>query len=130
MRKRIIGHGPREVAFDEYDWLDLESLAQVGITSEDVDHPIESAFIPGAGPGWRAAQPGEQKIRLRFDEPLRLQRLRHCSMKMSRSAPKSSFYGGHQTAVSRPGSLCASSITSTPCRRHVRSKNTTLISTA
>jgi hypothetical protein len=76
MRKRIIGHGPREVAAAEPVWLDLERLAQVEITSEDADHPIESALIPGTGSGWRAAQPGEQTIRLLFDEPLRLQRLR------------------------------------------------------
>ena len=36
---------------------------------------------------------------------------------MNRSAPKSSFYGGHQTAVSRTGRLCASSITSVLRRR-------------
>jgi hypothetical protein len=76
MRKRIIGHGPREVAAAEPVWLDLERLAQVEITSEDADHPIESALIPGTGSGWRAAQPGEQTIRLLFDEPLRLQGLR------------------------------------------------------
>jgi len=75
MRKRIIGHGPREVAAAEPGWLNLERLAQVEITSEDVDHPIEWALIPGAGPGWRAAQPGEQTIRLLFDEPLRLKRI-------------------------------------------------------
>jgi hypothetical protein len=75
MRKRIIGHGPREVKADEPGWLDIERLAQVEITSEDVDHPIESALIPGTGSGWRAAQPGEQTIRLRFDEPLRLKRI-------------------------------------------------------
>ena len=75
MRKRIIDHGPRDVKAEEYDWLDLERLAQVEITSEDVDHPIESAFNPGAGPGWRAAQPREQTIRLLFDEPLRLKRI-------------------------------------------------------
>ena len=75
MRKRIIGHGPGEVAAAEPGWLDLEHLAQVEITSEDVDHPIESALIPGMGSGWRAAQPGEQTIRLRFDEPLRLKRI-------------------------------------------------------
>ena len=46
MRKRVIGHGPREVAAVEPGWLDLERLAQVEITSEDVDHPIESALIP------------------------------------------------------------------------------------
>jgi len=75
MRKRIIGHSPREVSAAEPGWLDLERWAQVEITSEAAGYPIESALIPGAGPGWRAAQPGEQTIRLRFDEPLRLQRL-------------------------------------------------------
>ncbi len=75
MRKRLIGHGPGEVAAAEPGWLNLEHLAQVEITSEDVDHPIESALLPGAGPGWRAAQPGEQTIRLLFDEPLRLKRI-------------------------------------------------------
>lgn len=75
MRKRIIGHGPGEGAAAEPGWMDLERLAQVEITSEDVDHPIESALIPGTGSGWRAAQPGEQTIRLRFDEPLRLKRI-------------------------------------------------------
>lgn len=76
MRKRVIGHGPREVSAVEPGWLDLERLAQVEITSEASDYPIESALIPGPGSGWRAAQPGEQTIRLLFDEPLRLQRLR------------------------------------------------------
>ena len=75
MRKRIIGHGPRDVAAAEPGWMDLERLAQVEITSEDVDHPIESALIPGTGSGWRAAQPGEQTIRLLFNEPLRLKRI-------------------------------------------------------
>jgi hypothetical protein len=75
MRKRIIGPGPHEVAAAEPGWMDLEPLAQVEITSEDVDHPIESALIPGRGPGWRAAQPGEQTIRLLFDEPQSLRRI-------------------------------------------------------
>ena len=74
MRKRIIGHGPGELAA-EPGWMDLERLAQVEITSEDVDHPIESALIPGTGSGWQAAQPGEQTIRLLFNEPLRLKRI-------------------------------------------------------
>jgi hypothetical protein len=75
MRKRIIGHGPGEVRAVEPDWMDLDLLAQVEITSEDADYPIESALIPGPGPGWRAAQPGEQTIRLLFDEPRRLRRV-------------------------------------------------------
>ena len=76
MRKRIIGHGPREVAAAEPGWVDLDLLAQVEVTSEDVDYSIESALIPGTGSGWRAAQPGEQTIRLLFDEPLRIKRIR------------------------------------------------------
>ena len=75
MRNRIIGHGPREVSAAEPGWLDLERLAEVEITSEEVGYPIESALIPGTGPGWQAAQPGEQTIRLRFDAPLRLRRI-------------------------------------------------------
>jgi hypothetical protein len=75
MRKRIIGQGPQEVKADEPSWLDLERLAQVEITSEEVDYPIESALIPGTASGWRAAQPGEQTIRLRFDWPLNLRRI-------------------------------------------------------
>lgn len=75
MRKRLIGHGPGAVAAAEPGWLDLENLAQVEVTSEVVDHPIESALIPGTGSGWRAAQPGEQTVRLLFDEPLKLKRI-------------------------------------------------------
>ncbi len=75
MRKRIIGHGPREVAAAEPGWVDIDLLAQVEITSEDDDYPIESALIPGTGLGWRAAQPGEQLIRLLFDAPRSLKRI-------------------------------------------------------
>jgi hypothetical protein len=56
-------------------WLDLERLAQVEITSEDAAHPIESALAAGPGPGWRAAQPGEQAIRILFDKPQPLRRI-------------------------------------------------------
>jgi hypothetical protein len=76
MRKRIIAPGPGEVAAAEPGWMDLEQLAEVEITSEDVDHPIESALIPGTISGWRAAEPGEQTIRLWFDEPLTIKQIR------------------------------------------------------
>ncbi|MHB8067706.1 MAG: hypothetical protein ACYDIC_07380 [Desulfobaccales bacterium] len=75
MRKRIIGHDPREVAAGEPGWVDIDLLAQVEITSEEADYPIEAALIPGTGLGWRAAQPGEQTIRLLFDEPRSLRRI-------------------------------------------------------
>jgi plasmid stabilization system protein ParE len=56
-------------------WLDLERLAEVEITSEDAAHPIEGALVPRGGQGWRAAEPGTQRIRLLFHEPQRVQRI-------------------------------------------------------
>lgn len=76
MRKRIIDQGTHEGLPAEQGWLDVERLAQVELTSEEADHPIEAALIPDMDAGWRAEQPGEQTIRLRFDEPLALRRVR------------------------------------------------------
>jgi hypothetical protein len=75
MRKRITNHDPKDVAPVDQSWLDLQRLAQVELTSEDAEYPIEAALIPGAGPGWRAAQAGEQTIRLLFDELLRIRHI-------------------------------------------------------
>ena len=75
MRKQIIQQRSKEQVPPEHGWLDLEAIAEVEITSEDAAYPIESALIPGSGPGWRALQPGEQTIRLLFAEPLRLTRI-------------------------------------------------------
>jgi len=69
MRKRIFNREPRDISSPTHQWLNLEALADVEVTSENTAHPIESALIPGAGPGWRAEQPGEQTIRLLFHEP-------------------------------------------------------------
>ena len=73
MRKRIINQNPQNVSPVDQSWLDLQRLAQVEVTSEEAAHPIEAALIPSVGSGWRAAQAGEQTIRLLFDE---LQRVR------------------------------------------------------
>jgi hypothetical protein len=74
MRKRVLNPGPRgQVPQDT--WLDPEQVAQVEVTSEDAAHPIEAALLPGRESGWRAAEPGEQTIRLIFDQPLRLRRI-------------------------------------------------------
>ena len=76
MRKRIIGQGPGEAPAAEPGWMDIDRVAEAEITSEEVDYPIDAALVPGTGPGWRAAEPGEQTVRLLFDEPLRLRRIR------------------------------------------------------
>ena len=75
MRKRIIAPREQESAVAEDDWLDLEGLAEVEVTSEDVAHPIEAALLPGRGSSWRASAPGKQTIRLLFTSPQRLKRI-------------------------------------------------------
>ncbi len=74
MRKRIIDQGTPGVVPLYEDWLDLESLAQAEVTSEDASHPIESA-LKGLGSGWRASEPGQQTVRLLFDKPLPIKRV-------------------------------------------------------
>ena len=75
MRKRLIPH-PRDVSAASQPWLDVAALAQVELTSEDPACPIDAALRPSPTPGWRAAEPGAQRIRLVFDHPQALHRLR------------------------------------------------------
>jgi hypothetical protein len=74
MRKRITKQDTRSVALQDQNWLELENLAEVELTSEDAAFPIESALRLDDGPGWRASEPGRQTVRLLFDRP---QRVRH-----------------------------------------------------
>ena len=75
MRKRIINQNPQNVSPVDHSWLDLQRLAQVELTSEEAAYPIEAALIPSVGSGWRAAQSGEQTIRLLFDESQKVRRI-------------------------------------------------------
>lgn len=76
MRKRMITPASENQTIPDQSWLDVEELAQVEITSEDREHSIEGALVPGAESWWRAAQPGAQTIRLIFDRLQRLSRMR------------------------------------------------------
>jgi hypothetical protein len=53
----------------------LDKLADVEITSESVAHPIEAALLHERAEGWRAAEPGEQTIRLLFAHPQPVKRI-------------------------------------------------------
>lgn len=75
MRKRIITPDPQETGSLEQNWLNMDGLAEVEISSEDAAHPIESALLPGRSSGWRAAGPGKQTIRVLFPNPQRLRRI-------------------------------------------------------
>jgi hypothetical protein len=76
MRKQVIGQEPRKERAADEAFLDLESLARVEITSEDPAHPIEAALVSRSGDGWRAAEPGTQRIRVFFDVPQRIRLVR------------------------------------------------------
>jgi len=58
-----------EGCFQPENWLNLESGVTVEVTSEDPEHPIESALLESGNGGWRSAKPGKQTIRLVFDQP-------------------------------------------------------------
>jgi len=76
VRKRIIDPKTSAASPPASGWLDVELIAEVDLTSEDPAYPIESALRPGDGPGWRAAEPGRQTIRFRFDAPQHIRRVR------------------------------------------------------
>jgi len=77
MRKSIMTPVQKNPPLSDEAWLDLESLAEVEITSEDAAHPIESALLPNQGSGgWRAAGPGEQTIRIVFQSPQHIRQVR------------------------------------------------------
>jgi hypothetical protein len=76
MRKSIVS--PSAVAATPISelWRDLERIARVEISSEDEQFPIEHALGKKDTTGWRAAGTGPQLIRLHFDEPQSIKRLR------------------------------------------------------
>jgi hypothetical protein len=75
MRKRVMTEGIEKTSATGEKWLDVENLALAEVSSEDTEHPIESALIPNTGPGWKAASPGRQTIRLLFDKPQEVRKI-------------------------------------------------------
>lgn len=71
MRKTLINQAVENLPFPDLNFLDLDHLAQVEFTSECLEHPVESALLltENLEAGWQAANPGEQTIRVIFDQP-------------------------------------------------------------
>jgi len=69
IRKAIIKDVPKVS-----EWMDLATLARLEITSEDPEHPIEFA-LNADSKFWRAAEDGEQTIRVLFDVPQNISRI-------------------------------------------------------
>lgn len=69
MRKRIINPVQQDSLHPERNWLNIEQIAIVEVSSEDTEYPIEAALLPDRVSGWRALNSGKQIIRLIFDQP-------------------------------------------------------------
>jgi hypothetical protein len=74
MRKRLVT-SPAFVPPPDENYLDVDRVASVEVTSEEKDYGIESALASGGTRGWLASTPGIQTIRLIFDEPQELRRI-------------------------------------------------------
>src|SRR6266567_5787859 len=75
MRKRLITPSPQDAPSHDQGWLDLDRAGMVEVTSEEKEHPVETALVAGEMQGWRAGVSGAQTVRLIFDEPQRLTRI-------------------------------------------------------
>lgn len=69
MRKRIINPTQQDSLHPDRDWLDVEKIAIVEVSSEETAHPIEDALLPDRTSGWRASESGRQTVLLIFDNP-------------------------------------------------------------
>jgi hypothetical protein len=77
MRKTIVSPPKTPAsASSSGQWLDLQQIASAEISSEDAQHPFENALPGGKEGGWKAADPGPQVIRLNFDQPQSIRRIR------------------------------------------------------
>jgi hypothetical protein len=90
MRKEIVGQKTVAAEATGAEWLDLNSIARVQLTSEDPAFPIENALSTSPTLnelGWRASGPGAQTITILFDVPQRIRRivLHFVEHKMERS---------------------------------------------
>jgi len=75
VRKRLLPATSEVIESHDHGWIDVSTAATVEVTSEQNDRPIETALLSRETPGWRAAMPGNQTIRLIFDEPQNLRRI-------------------------------------------------------
>jgi len=69
MRKNLVSAIRNTDAASKHDWLELERVARVEVSSEAEGYPVEGALLNDERRGWRANEPGTQTIRLLFDHP-------------------------------------------------------------
>jgi len=76
MRKKLISAIRNTDAASKHEWLELERVARVEVSSEAEGYPVEGPLLNDGQRGWRASEPGIQTIRLLFDHPQTIQVIR------------------------------------------------------
>src|SRR5215468_6180741 len=69
MRKKLVSAIRNTDVASRHEWLELERVARVEVSSEAEGYPVEGALLNEGQGGWRASEPGIQTIRLLFDHP-------------------------------------------------------------
>lgn len=75
MRKTILGHEDHSAIVSSNEWLGVEVIAGIGVTSEADDAPVENVLYFDRDTGWRAGKPGPQIIRITFSAPTNIRRI-------------------------------------------------------
>ena len=75
MRETILGHASQPATSSSNEWLGVEAIAGIGVTSEAEDAPIENVLYPDREAGWRAGEPGSQIIQITFGGPTNIRHI-------------------------------------------------------
>ena len=123
IRKKVIDKKERP----EEGWLDLSQCAAFEVTSEDSGSPLENTLSPDEKK-WIAATPGEQTIRITFDEPQNISKIFLLLRKLRMHGVKSLSYRGNRSASRDGRKLRGNSLISAPQEPPSREKTSRSLS--
>jgi hypothetical protein len=75
VRKRILEHDDHPASSSSNEWLGLEAIAGIGVSSEADDAPVENVLYPDHETGWRAGELGPQIIQITLSGPTNIRHI-------------------------------------------------------
>jgi hypothetical protein len=107
LQKTILRHEDAGTAtFPSHEWLGVEAIERIAVTSEADDAPVENVLYPDRETGWVAGVAGPQLIQITFSGPTNIRHI-HLVFRESQFARTQEFTvhctvaGGERTEVSR-----------------------------
>ena len=76
VRRTNLGREDHSAAPSVNEWLGVEAIAGISLTSEADDAPVENVLYPDREIGWRAGEASPQIIQLTFSGPACIRRIR------------------------------------------------------